>query len=257
MRRNVVKIDEEKCDGCGECVPACAEGAIEIIDGKARLVSDVYCDGLGACLGECPQGAISIEEREAEGFDDEAAKLHVARTSGVHAGIQSRAEARAGGPGGGCPGMASQVLVRTDAKALESSDEQQHVPSSRLGNWPLQLTLVPVRAPYFQGADIVISADCAPFAYADFHRRFLEGKLLIIGCPKLDDAAAYRGKLAEIFKQNEINSVEVVHMEVPCCLGLLRLVQLALEDSGRDIPVTATEVSIRGEVQGVGTREDS
>jgi len=241
VRRKIVKIDEEKCNGCGECVPACAEGAIQVIDGKARLVSDIYCDGLGACLGECPQGAISIEEREAPEFDEEAARAHLER--------EQRALGLSACPAGGCPGAAVHVLDRAAPWVSSGETTDGAAPSSRLGNWPLQLSLVPVRAPYFEGAEIVISADCVPFAYAGFHRRFLGGKVLIIGCPKLDDAGEYRRKLAEILRQNDIKSVEVVHMEVPCCFGLRHLVNLALADSGKDIPVKPIEIGIRGNVK--------
>jgi len=245
MRRKIVRIDEEKCDGCGQCVPACAEGAIQLIDGKARLVSDVYCDGLGACLGGCPQGAITIEEREAEAFDEEASSIHVAQTA-----------SQGGPPPGGCPGMVSHMLHRSVSETDEGRAAGGAVLSSRLGNWPVQLSLVPVHAPYFEGAEIVIAADCVPFAFAGFHRRFLTGKVLIIGCPKLDDAGEYRRKLADLFRQNNIKSIEVVHMEVPCCFGLNHLVGLALEDSGKDIPLTATEVSIHGEVKGKRAAQD-
>ncbi len=239
--RKIVKIDEEKCNGCGQCVPACAEGAIQVIDGKARLISDIYCDGLGACLGECPQGAISIEEREAPEFDEEAARAHVKR--------QQRTSDAVGCPAAGCPGAASQKIQRPASEASYGEGAGGFAPSSRLGNWPVQLSLVPVKAPYFEGAELVISADCVPFAHADFHRKFLGEKVLIIGCPKLDDAGEYRRKLAEILRRNDIKSVQVVHMEVPCCFGLRHLVNLALADSGKDIPVKPIEIGIRGNVK--------
>ena len=205
--RNVVSIDEEKCDGCGECVPACAEGAIQIVDGKARLISETYCDGLGACLGECPQDAITIEEREAEEFDEDAVRRHLEKESAA----------------------AAEVV-------------------SRLGNWPVQIQLLPAKAPYFEGASLLIAADCVPFAYADFHSEFLEGKTLLIGCTKLDSAEFYRKKLAQIFIQNDIKSIDVVYMEVPCCFGLVHLVHESIKESGKDIPLTLIKVGIRGDI---------
>lgn len=248
MQREIIKIDEEKCDGCGRCVPACAEGAIQVIDGKAKLVSEVYCDGLGACLGECPRGALTVETREAEAFDEVAVKEH----------LESRVQEKlAKGPKPmvhgqsmpcGCPGAASQVFERKEARRPVEMSEKTDATPSQLSQWPVQLHLVPIQAPYFQEADLLIAADCVPFAFADFHRRFLRGRTLVVGCPKLDDVEAYRHKLTEIFRQNDIRSVEVVYMEVPCCFGLVHLVKLALQASGKDIPLTLTKVGIRGDV---------
>ncbi len=178
--RDVVRIDEEKCDGCGQCVPACAEGAIQIVDGKAKLISDVYCDGLGACLGECPNDAITIERREAAEFDEEAAREHLAGRSAPEAPTA-------------CPGSAPRTIERCELVDLEGRPEGTAA-VSRLGNWPVQLKLVPSSAPYFQDADLLFAADCVPFAYADFHGRFLQDKVLMIGCPKLDSADFYRQK---------------------------------------------------------------
>jgi ferredoxin len=244
--RDIIRIDEEKCDGCGRCVTACAEGAIEIIDGKARLVSETYCDGLGACIGKCPRGALTIEAREADAFDEKAAKRHLAPgASGAAASVSSRAAVH--NCAFTCPGSAAQVL-RDRGTIPVASTSNGAAPSAELGQWPVQLHLVPVTAPYFQNADLLISADCVPFAFADFHRRFLRGRALVVGCPKLDDVDSYRQKLAEIFRQNDIRMVEVAHMEVPCCFGLVRLVQMALKDSGNSIPLVLTEVGIRGEI---------
>jgi NAD-dependent dihydropyrimidine dehydrogenase PreA subunit len=261
--RTIVKINEELCDGCGLCVPGCAEGALQIIDGKAKLVSEVYCDGLGACLGECPQGAITMIEREAEEFDEEAMKKHLDNLAGSgkeddhghdhgHDHGKGHGDKQAAEPSlCGCPGSMSQSFDKpkqSPPPAPVGGDAQESGPvASRLGNWPVQIMLAPVNAPYFDGARLVIAADCAPFAYADFHRRFLEGKTLLIGCPKLDDTDVYVQKLTEIFKQNNIASVDVVYMEVPCCTGLTQLTQEALERSGKQIPTTLNRVGIKGD----------
>jgi len=234
MLRKIVRIDEEKCDGCGQCVPACAEGAIRIIDGKARLVSETYCDGLGACLGECPNGAITIEEREADGFDKEAAKEHVRRQAMKAAGAAS-----------GCPGTMAREIKR-------ESRERRWVPiasaQSQLTHWPVQLKLVAPDAAYFHDADLLLVADCVPFALADFHERLLRGKPVVVGCPKLDDANFYIEKLAEILKASSIKSLTVVHMEVPCCHGLTRIANAALAVSGQDVPCGDVTIGISGEV---------
>jgi len=214
--RNIVKIDEKKCNGCGLCIPACAEGALQIIDGKARLVKGIYCDGLGACLGKCPQDAITIIQREAEEFDEKAAEEHV-KTN-----------------------RAAPADYNTPAKQTEKSQ-------SRISNWPYQLKLMPPNAPFLKNADLLIAADCVPFAYADFHEDMLKNRTLAIGCPKLDDATLYRNKLAQIFRMSNIKSVTVVNMEVPCCFGLHRLVQESLELSGKKLPLRQETISIKGE----------
>lgn len=271
-KRSIVKIDEDKCNGCGLCVPKCAEGALQIIDGKAKLVSEVYCDGLGACLGECPQDAITIEERQAEEFDEKATNEYlkkIGREPLPHHEHKSEAPKTAGhacpgsmaqslnpatdkksdnAPGGFvCPGSAARAFGnQQESKTAE--DEPRMAMKSELANWPLQLSLVPTGAPYFQGAKLLIAADCAPFAYPDFHGSLLKGKTLVICCPKLDDVSFYREKLVEIFRDNDIASIEVAHMEVPCCFGLRQLVQAAIADSGRDIPFGYTVLGIRGDI---------
>ena len=232
--RKIVRIDEEKCTGCGECVLACAEAAIQIIDGKARLVSETYCDGLGACLGECPEEAITIEEREAEEFDEEATEEHIKRAKELEKDLPRA-----------CPGsMAINLGRRTTA----AEDVPSSATPSELTNWPVQLMLAPPTAPYFQDADLLLVADCVPFALADFHARFLRGRPVIIGCPKLDDASYYVEKLTQILKQSSVNSLTVVHMEVPCCSGLNYIASSAIAASGKDIPVDDITISIQGEV---------
>jgi len=232
--RKIVKFDEEKCNGCGACIPACVEGALRIVDGKARLVSDKYCDGLGACLGECPQGAISIEEREAEEFDEEAALAH------AHA-----EEEHVPALPCGCPSTTvSQFEI------IEKSSKPQPTEAalqSMLSHWPVQLTLVPPSAPFLQGADVVLAADCVPFAYAGFHQDFLPGKALIVACPKLDDFQAHQRKLTEILRRADVRSLTIVHMEVPCCSGLVYMTQQAMRASGKDIPVQEVNIGIRGD----------
>lgn len=243
--RKIVGIDEEKCDGCGQCVPACAEGALEIIDGKARLVSEVYCDGLGDCLGECPQGAITIEEREADEFDLEATERHLAQRGEKQVPIAAQAS---DAPFTGCPGTAARLLSRSAAAAAPADAETTAQQPSMLVNWPVQLRLVPVQAPYFDGARLLIAADCTPFAFADFHGEFLADRTLVVGCPKLDDIDLYRKKLTQIFLQNDIREVEVLYMQVPCCYGLVHLVQGTLQDSGKDIPLYLTKIGVKGDI---------
>jgi Pyruvate/2-oxoacid:ferredoxin oxidoreductase delta subunit len=230
--RNIVKIDEKKCDGCGLCIPACIEGALQIIDGKARLVKDIYCDGLGACLGKCPQDAITIIQREAEEFDEKAAKEHVKKSHTINHNHVA------------CP---SAKAFNFEAEANEKPTEK-HIEKrqSRISNWPYQLKLIPPNAPFLKNTDLLIAADCVPFAYADFHEDMLKNRILAIGCPKLDDASIYRNKLAQIFKTANIKSITVVNMEVPCCFGLNRLIQEALELSGKKIPLTQDTISIKG-----------
>jgi len=237
--RSIVKIDEEKCTGCGLCVPACAEGAIKIINGKAKLISDKYCDGLGACLGECPVGAITIEERETEEFDEEAVKEHLKREQTVPAVHYSHSVHQP------CPSAKVMYFERNlTEKEVVTAPEKS---ASMLSQWPVQLTLVPPTAPFFENADLLIAADCVPFAYANFHSDFLRGKTLVVGCPKLDNAGFYKEKLTEIFKQSNIRSVTVVNMEVPCCFGLYRLIKEALDSSGKNVPLKQEIISIKGD----------
>ena len=232
--RKIIRIDEEKCNGCGVCVPACAEGALQIIDGKAKLVSEKYCDGLGACLGECPQGAITIEERVAEEFDEEAAQHHMQEE---HTPEELPC------------GCSSATVTCFDSQAAEHPAEGTAGPApvSMLAHWPVQLTLVPPAAPFLQGARLVLAADCVPFAYAGFHQDFLGDRALLVACPKLDDFQAHLDKLTEILRQSQVESLDVVHMEVPCCSGLVHMAKQAILASGRDIPLSEITIGIRGD----------
>jgi len=244
--RKIVQIDEEKCDGCGQCVPSCAEGAIRIVDAKARLVSDTYCDGLGACLGHCPRDAIAIVERDAAPFDERATHAHVAAQR--NAAPLEKAQT-------GCPGTAVRNLrlnVLSDGPAPaprfptdggKSPDDRE----SRLINWPLQLHLIPPNAPFLREADVLLVADCVPVAHPDFHRRFLTGgRPVVMGCPKLDDGQAYVQKLAQMIRVSSLRSITVLHMEVPCCTGLLRVAQAAAEQAGGGVPIRVVTVAIDG-----------
>jgi Pyruvate/2-oxoacid:ferredoxin oxidoreductase delta subunit len=252
VKRQVIRIDEELCNGCGNCVPSCAEGAIQIINGKAKMVSDKYCDGLGACLGECPMGAISFEEREAEEFDEEAVAQHlkaVGRTAAPQA-YSKPVEAPVGqgcSVSGGCP-SARMLDFRSD-DTLEEADTDQPKLKSELRQWPVKLYLVSPSAPYFKDADLLIAADCAPFSYASLHPDFLKGKALVIGCPKFDDTQAYVDKLTAILSENNIKSITVLHMEVPCCFGLMGVARQALANSGKNIPLETKVVTLRGDVE--------
>jgi NAD-dependent dihydropyrimidine dehydrogenase PreA subunit len=248
MIRKIVTIDPDKCNGCGLCVPSCAEGAIRIENGKAVLAADNLCDGLGACLGECPQDAIRIEEREADAFDEEAVEEHLQKSDRPHAAPAhhaSPAEAHHAAHHGGCPGSRAMTIERPDADDAAPGGAKE---PSRLAQWPVQLHLVPPAAPYFQDADLLIAADCVPFAYAGFHRDLLAGKAVVIGCPKLDDNRFYAEKLAEIFRVSSIRSITVVRMEVPCCGGIVMAARQALAASGKEIPFREVTITIRGEV---------
>jgi Pyruvate/2-oxoacid:ferredoxin oxidoreductase delta subunit len=243
--RKVIRIDEAKCDGCGECVTSCAEGAIAILDGKARLVSEIYCDGLGACLGHCPQGAIAIEEREAEEFSEDQVRSHLARLGRQASGQAPLPLLEA--PAHQCPGSAMRSFARPSAAAAPPAPAGAPA-ASELTSWPIQLSLVPPMAPFLRGADILLVADCVPFACPDFHQRFLRGKPVLIGCPKLDQTDVYAKKLAEILRTARPKSLTVVHMQVPCCSGLTRLAQYAVQASASDLPITDVVIGIQGEV---------
>lgn len=250
MLRKIVQIDQDKCNGCGLCVPSCAEGAIKIVNGKAVLSADNLCDGLGACLGDCPVDAIRIIERDADEFDESAVEEHlkaIGRPSAHQAphGDRQQAAAPQHHGHGGCPGSRAMTLEPAAAQSGEEAGSRQ----STLAQWPVQLHLVPTSAPYFQNADLLIAADCVPFAHADFHKDFLAGKALVIGCPKLDDNNFYLQKLTELFRVSSIRSITVMRMEVPCCGGIVMAARKALADSGKDIPFHEVTVGINGEIR--------
>ncbi len=232
--RKIVKIVEDKCNGCGACVPACAEGALQIIDGKVKLVSETYCDGLGACLGECPQGAISIEEREAKEFDEVAVKAHVEEQEYSEKELPC--------------GCSATKVTQFDKQDSGEFALKKVVPQlSMLRHWPVQLTLVPPTAPFLQGTDLVLTADCVPFAYASFHQDFLKDNSLLVACPKLDDFQAHLRKLTDILNHSSVKSLTVVHMEVPCCSGLVHIAKQAMKLSGKNIPINEVVISTIGE----------
>lgn len=270
LKRNIITIDSKKCNGCALCIPNCPEGAIQIIDKKARLISDLFCDGLGACIGYCPQGAITIEEREAAAYNEDKVMVNIVKQgpSVIKAHLKHLKEHNelvylkqamdflkknkiniifdqacnySGDTiAGACPGSKT-VDFRNPQTALNRRRE------SELGQWPVQLRLVPVQAPYFVDAHLLIAADCVPFAYADFHEDLLKGKVLIVGCPKLDDLSVYQEKLEQIFTQNNIKSVIYAHMQVPCCFGLLPIIKEAIKRAGRNIPFEDVTITIKGE----------
>jgi len=250
MLRKIVKIDPDKCNGCGDCVPSCAEGAITIINGKAVLAAENLCDGLGACLGECPMDAISVEEREADEFDETAVEKHLTAQGKPLPPHQHAAQPSAAvhqhHAGGGCPGSRAMSFERpeeTDNAAAAGSRQSQ------LGQWPVQLSLVSTTAPYFQGADLLITADCVPVAYAGYHEDFLKGKAVVMGCPKLDDNNFYQQKLTELFTKSDVKSITVLKMEVPCCGGIAVAARQALAASGKQIPYREITIGIKGDIK--------
>jgi len=272
MKRSIIKIDEEKCNGCGECIPNCPEGALQVIDGKARLVSDLFCDGLGACIGTCPEGAIEVEEREAEPYDEKkvmgkivewgenviaAHLLHLKEHDAIdyyNDALEYLKENNIENPlkksligksacAGSCPGTAQKDFTS------EYSPEETGTRSTQLRQWPVQMHLVSPIAPYFKGADLLLAADCVAYTLANFHKDYLKGKSLAIACPKLDsNKEIYVEKLRRMIDEAKINTITLLVMEVPCCSGLLVLVQQALEKAERKVPIKKITVSIRGEI---------
>ena len=280
MKRKIISIDETKCNGCGACIPDCPEGALQLIDGKARLVSDLFCDGLGACIGICPEGAISTVEREAEAYDEgrvmreniipkgaNTIRAHlkhlmdhkqgeyyrdavaVLKEHGLEVPSFAGADGGGGCPSSGCPGMAMKSFERA-VKGEKVSAAATGEVSSAISNWPVELRLVNPDAPFFKGADLLVAADCTAFAYGNFHRELLEGRKLMVFCPKLDGCAdEYVEKLAAVFSRGGVKSVTVVRMEVPCCGGTTAIVQEALDKAGVDIPMDVCIVGVDGELR--------
>ena len=241
MKRKIVLIDEEKCDGCGLCVDSCHEGALQLVDGKAKLVSESYCDGLGDCLPECPTGAISIEEREAEAYDEEAVKKNMESKQKVESAVVDTLPC-------GCPGTQAKTIHRKVETAYAAPTAVQAAPAeSQLRQWPCQIKLVPVNAPYLDNARLLVAADCTAYAYANIHNDFMRNKITLIGCPKLD-SVDYSEKLTEILNAHEIKSITILRMEVPCCGGLVNAVKKALVDSNTMIPWRVVTISTDGRV---------
>jgi len=246
--RKIIEIDEELCDGCGTCVPSCAEGALEIIDGKARVVAEIFCDGLGACLGECPMGALKIVEREADEFDEEAVEEFLAKKN------QKETIQKAPAFSGGCPSARLQTFgspAPADAPGPQADiagSDAADLTQSALSHWPVQIMLVPPTAPFLKGADLLVLADCVPVAFPTVHRDFIKGKAVMMGCPKLDDAQHYIQKFAQICKESGIKSITSVIMEVPCCGGLPMIVKKGMEMAGVDIPMEEVVISTRGKI---------
>lgn len=235
MIRKIIEIDEDKCTGCGLCITGCEEGALAIVDGKAKIVRDMFCDGLGACIGHCPEDALRIIEREADAFDEAAAMAHVRAMGGITPQ--------------GCP--SAQVVQLNTSCAAANAAKSQAGQGSSLSHWPVQIRLVPAHAPFLENADLLIVGDCCPVAVPDFHARFLHGRVVMLGCPKFDNAAEYVDKLTKIFSQAKIKSILVVEMEVPCCSGLSRIVAQALSNSGKKIPGSKAIIARDGRTQEV------
>ena len=242
VKRKIIQIDEELCDGCGQCVPSCAEGAIAIIDGKAKVISDNLCDGLGACLGECPNNALKVIEREAEEFDEAAVEVHLEK--------RKASEPKEKKMACGCPSSHIQEFYKPTPCACEAANAPQNMGSdaSALSHWPVQIRLVPATAPFLKNADLLVTADCVPVAFPSLHRDFLKGKAVMMGCPKFDDRESYVEKFTDVFKTAGIKSITCLIMEVPCCSGLPAILFDALEASGKEIPMEIVIISGRGKI---------
>jgi NAD-dependent dihydropyrimidine dehydrogenase PreA subunit len=243
--RKIVEIDEERCDGCGMCVVACAEGALEIRDGKARLIGESYCDGLGACLSGCPQGAVRVIEREADEFDPESVEEHLEKQKASRRQPMGHEEFSAACA---CPSTRIETFVKGPLKPQEAPLKEIEAVSSELSHWPIQIRLVPPGAPFLKGAHLLVVSDCAPVAYPNFHKKFVAGKAVLLGCPKFDNAQEYVKKFAEIFRASDVKDVTVIDMEVPCCSALPAIVRKGMEESGKSVPIEEIVVSIRGEI---------
>ena len=239
MKRNIIEIDEEKCNGCGLCIKACHEGAMELVDGKAKLISDEYCDGLGHCLPECPTDAIKIVERDAVDYDEEAVEA------------KKKQNTKKNDLPCGCPGTMEKSIKRNINLSVSKGPAKinilEDIPAaSELNQWPVQLKLINSKAGFLNGADILIAADCTAYAYGNFHKEFIKDKVTLIGCPKLDDNNYYKEKIAEILKSNDIKSITVVRMEVPCCAGIVSSVKEAMLQSGIIVPYKEVTISLNG-----------
>ncbi|MFC1843582.1 ATP-binding protein [Thermodesulfobacteriota bacterium] len=239
--RKIIEIDEERCDGCGQCVPDCAEGALQVIDGKVKVLADIYCDGLGACLESCPTDALKIVEREADEFDEEA----------VEEMLKSMKSKKEKAPAAATPGLAG-VKMETPCQAANKPrfDLGPAKTESALSQWPVQIRLVPAQAPFLQNADLLVAADCVPVAYPHFHRDFLAGRVIMMGCPKFDDVNGYVKKFVEVFQKAKPKSIKMAIMEVPCCGGMRMILKEALKQAGMDIPMEEVVISARGEIKG-------
>jgi Pyruvate/2-oxoacid:ferredoxin oxidoreductase delta subunit len=243
VTRKIIEISEERCDGCGQCVPSCAEGALQIVDGKAKLVAEVYCDGLGACLGDCPNDALRVVERDADDFDEHAVEKHLSS-------MEKGEDLPMIPVMGGCPSGQIKTFNRSGPHQEASGPAAEGQSESALTHWPVQIRLVPPTAPFLKGANLLVVADCVPVAYPNFHKDFLKGKVVMVGCPKFDDVQVYIQKFADIFKMADIRSVSVLVMEVPCCQGLPIILERAMEKSGKKIPIEKVVISARGDVLG-------
>ena len=239
--RKIIEIDEERCDGCGACVLSCAEGAIEIVEGKAKVLSDKYCDGLGACIGECPQDALHLVDRKADEFDEDAVEKHLQTK-------KTQATPELAPLGCGCPSTRVESFAPTEACREANEPATHQGTGSALSHWPVQIRLVPPKASFLKNADLLVTADCVPVAYPDFHQAFLRGKVVMMGCPKFDDVQAYVEKFTEIFRMADIRNVTVLEMEVPCCSALPMIVRKGMEAAERDIPYLEQVITTRGKI---------
>ncbi len=239
--RKIIQIDEELCDGCGQCVPSCAEGSLAMVDGKARVISDNLCDGLGACLGECPTGALTIIEREADEFDEEAVEKYLAE-KGETAPAQQPFQA------GGCPSAGVKMFAPAESVRKAQMTEAAETVDSALTHWPIQIRLVPPKAPFLKGADLLVLADCGAVAFPTLHRDLLKDRVVLMGCPKFDDTQSYIERFAAIFQEAGIRRITAVFMEVPCCSALPMILKKGMELSGVDIPMEEVVISVRGKI---------
>ncbi|MCI5166483.1 MAG: 4Fe-4S ferredoxin [Candidatus Electrothrix sp. GM3_4] len=236
MKRNIIEINEELCTGCGECVPNCAEGSLQIIDGKARLVADKLCDGLGACLGHCPVGALKVIERDADAFDEDAVEEFLADLK----------DKQGGGANGGCP--SAQLKSFQPSTPCQAANEPSTQTGSALSHWPVQIRLIPPTAPFLENCDLLIAADCTAVTYAGLQQDFIQGRVVMMGCPKFDDQEMYVERFTELFKTRKLNSVTLLIMEVPCCSAMLQIVKKAYKDAVVDVPVRQVVVSTQGQI---------